>query len=389
MNQFNQSGSSLKSASAFTSTKPSSPTYNGYARFQKISTPTSIASEVVLPPHMRSPSYVAAHASKPDTDTKQIALNDLEEGVKLTLLADIERDQRMNQVKDLIEKTFERSVVKQSELDNKRKMDHRAFDDYVKTSKIEKAQLQEQYNELFECHTKLQAKHINLQNEHTDLQLDLNTGTYLNTSLQTLVDMKQMEIDDLKQTLALYKPSSPININALVEIMDQPDLDLKMNADDVNDQSSEDQDFTHEPNPLIPLDQGDAPIIRTYTKKPIKLVTDPTVLRALNYMAENVDDYVRNTFKGVDIKGVRYAFYYGKINTSGAIGILSTVVLSSDKKVYNIKSIANPVEMNWNQDKDKKGKRGYGHLYLGALTNNKGFEVYLQNVFQTELGIFI
>ena len=45
--------------------------------------------------------------------------------------------------------------------------------------------------------------------------------------------------------------------------------------------------------------------------------------------------------------------------------------------------------MNWVQDKEKKGKRGYGHIYLGSLTGHKGFEAYLKDPFMTELGIVI
>ena len=40
-------------------------------------------------PHMQDYSYVVDHAAKPDIDNKSICLNDLEEGVKFALLADI------------------------------------------------------------------------------------------------------------------------------------------------------------------------------------------------------------------------------------------------------------------------------------------------------------
>ena len=209
----------------------------------------------------------------------------------------------------------------------------------------------------------------------------------MNTSLQTLVDMKQMEIDDLKQTLKLYTPQSPPNIDAFFEIMNAPDLDRKMSADDSNQGTEyQDHDFELEVNPLVSSNEN---LIRTYTKKPIIIVKDRTVLKALNYLVENMDDYSRNPLRGIDIGGVRYAFYYGRISTGGVFGILKTVVLSSELKVYNVKDIKNPVQMNWNQDKHKKGKRGYGHIYLGKLAGEKGFEVYLQDAFKSELGIFM
>ena len=82
MNQF---GFFTKSASA-----PASPTLNGYAHLTKLVAPISVPSQVVLPPHIRSPSYVEYHQAKPAVPNKVISLNDLEEGVKLTILSDIE-----------------------------------------------------------------------------------------------------------------------------------------------------------------------------------------------------------------------------------------------------------------------------------------------------------
>ena len=90
----NQSGALIKSATAFNSTKKQSPTYQGYARFAKVAMP-QVSCAFVKPPHMQSPEYLAAHAAKPDTDSKVIALNDCKEGVKLCVLSDIERDERL------------------------------------------------------------------------------------------------------------------------------------------------------------------------------------------------------------------------------------------------------------------------------------------------------
>ena len=68
----------------------------------------------------------------------------------------------------------------------------------------------------------------------------------------------------------------------------------------------------------------------------------------------------------------------------------TNIVLSSEKKVFNVSNIENAVEMHWNQDLTQRGKkRGYGHIYLGGLTGGKGFEVNILNVFQTELGIIL
>ena len=67
----------------------------------------------------------------------------------------------------------------------------------------------------------------------------------------------------------------------------------------------------------------------------------------------------------------------------------TNIVLSSDKKVYNTSDVDRMSEMNWNQDVTNSGKRGFGYIYLGTLTGGKGFEAYLKDVFQTELGVFI
>ena len=94
----NQAGVFTKSASAFASKPQSvaqSPTYQGYACFAKAPTPVSIPSQVPIPDHMRSPSYAATHAAKSAINDKHIDINDLEEGVKLAILADTERDQRL------------------------------------------------------------------------------------------------------------------------------------------------------------------------------------------------------------------------------------------------------------------------------------------------------
>ena len=132
---------------------------------------------------MQDPQYLEKHESKPDIDDKTIDLNDLEEGVKLSILSDIERDQRLNYVKQKIEEDHRQN----GEIEKKRKADHLAFNSFVKCANEEKSELQGKYNELFTRHTALQSKYINLKNAHTDLQIAADTATYLNTSLQTSV----------------------------------------------------------------------------------------------------------------------------------------------------------------------------------------------------------
>ena len=197
MNQLRRSGSFTKSASAFVSTNSPSPTYQGYARFMKVSAPVSVPSQ--------------------------------------------ERDQRMLQFKESLDKQLASTIDFQEAVQNKRKQDHASFDDFVKSSRLEKADLQEQYDQLFSAHTTLQTKYLNLNNENKDFQVNIDTGVHLNTSLQTLLDIKNQEIadktheiahknqeiDDLNETLKLYIPQSP-NLNTLVTIMNAPEHETEM-----------------------------------------------------------------------------------------------------------------------------------------------------------------
>ena len=381
----NQAGSFTKSSTAFSSTTlgpvvqlsarhalpNQSSTFNGYDHFTNLSAPISDPSTVVLPPHMRSPSYAAAHASKPNIDGKVIDVTDLEEGVKLTILSDIERDQRLNAFKEAIEK-----------LENKRKQDHSMFDRFIKKSKQDHSELEEKYGMKCLELLKLQKEHNALNEKYVDAGLEINANKYRENDLHTLLAMKNQEIKDLKETVSLFQPSSPPNIDAMLAIMDPPPLDLKQNAgDDVEFADFTDPEVQHN---YIHMDQ------RNYTKKQNKNVTDPDTFHALRYMTDNVQTYSRNVFKGVDINGVRYAFYFGTVNKKNTFGMSTNIVLSSEKKVFNVSNIENAVEMSWNQDVTQRGKkRGYGHIYLGGLTGGRGFETSILNVFQTELGIIL
>ena len=114
------------------------------------------------------------------------------------------------------------------------------------------------------------------------------------------------------------------------------------------------------------------------------------VLFALHSMARNIYSYSRKPFQGVDFNGVRYAFYFGKINKGAMIGLVTNIVLSSERKVYNISNIDAIVEMSWNEDITSRGKkRGFGHIYLGTVTGSKGFETNICDMFKTELGLIL
>ena len=96
---------------------------------------------------MCDPMYAAVHASKSDNDDGLIPLNDLaiEEGIKLTVLADIERDEILQQFKEVLEHDNKNYNDCQTTLENKHKSDHAMFDRFVKNTRQEKFVLEEKY----------------------------------------------------------------------------------------------------------------------------------------------------------------------------------------------------------------------------------------------------
>ena len=98
-------------------------------------------------------------------------------------------------------------------------------------------------------YTKLQQKYGELieQNQETDIKI--NGAIFENSRLKTLLAMRDREIVDLNETLALFRPQSPPDFKALENIMDMPNLNI----------SSEDfEDFTFSENPF--LDQDEQPV---------------------------------------------------------------------------------------------------------------------------------
>ena len=55
---------------------------------------------------------------------------------------------------------------------------------------------------------------------------------------------------------------------------------------------------------------------------------------------------------GHDFNGVRYAQYYGRMDNAGAIGHLQTIILSSEKKVYQLNEKDKHVKLKWQNDKN-------------------------------------
>ena len=185
MNQFNHSGTFNKSPSALT--KPSSPTYQGYAHFTKFNIPELSKSSFVKPPHMSSSDYLNHHANKPDVENKLIAINDFEEGVKLSILSDIERDQRLQAFQEAFNRSNEQINANQAVFEAKRKADHEAFDRFVKRSGAEKSELDMKYEQLFRNYTNLQKAYDELKKQHTDAQIQIDGSILENGRLSTLL----------------------------------------------------------------------------------------------------------------------------------------------------------------------------------------------------------
>ena len=195
MNQVNHSGAFSKSPSV---SATSSPTYNGYAHFAKFNIPElSKSSTFIKPPHMQDPSYVSAHDAKPSIDHKVVALNDLEEPIKMTILSDIERDQRLQAFKHSLDKNYDNAVAKQEELQRKRKADQESFERFVKRSDEKLSDLQNRYNELYGRYTKLQQKYGELIEQNQDTDIKINGAIFENSRLKTLLAMRDREITDL------------------------------------------------------------------------------------------------------------------------------------------------------------------------------------------------
>ena len=99
-------------------------------------------------------------------------------------------------------------------------------------------------------------------------------------------------------------------------------------------------------------------------------------------MWSDIRNYQRNP------GSVTYAHYYGKLNKEGEIGLLKTIILSNDWKVYQLHGSGAHVELKWqNEPQSRKKGRPYGQIYL--VGEGKGYETNLKPVFISELGIYI
>ena len=66
--------------------------------------------------------------------------------------------------------------------------------------------------------------------------IEINGFKYKENDLHTLLAIKDQEINDLKETVSLFKPSSPPDLNAMMAIIDPPHLELNSTKPDANDE---------------------------------------------------------------------------------------------------------------------------------------------------------
>ena len=126
------------------------------------------------------------------------------------------------------------------------------------------------------------------------------------------------------------------------------------------------------------------PEARPYNSRRSK-VTDPWVLAALNEIYAERGTFDRIEGIGHDFNGVRYAQYYGRLDKTGTIGRLWTIVLSSEGKVYQLNKHEKHVELKWQNDRANK-KLAYGTINL--IGEGENYQCSILKVFKSELSMF-
>ena len=79
---------------------------------------------------------------------------------------------------------------------------------------MEKSEFDLKYEDIFNEYTNLQNDQDKLEQNNIDAKIQINGYLFENNRLQTLLDIKHQEIADLNETLKLYTPQSPIDLNA-------------------------------------------------------------------------------------------------------------------------------------------------------------------------------
>ena len=127
------------------------------------------------------------------------------------------------------------------------------------------------------------------------------------------------------------------------------------------------------------------PGARKYTSKR-KPVTNRATMVALKSIYKKQGKMTRCPGLGHDYKGVRYAQYYGRLNQEGDIGTLKTIILSSEKKVYQLNEKDKHVELLWQNDPAKL-QPSYGTINL--IGEGGGYQCSIVGPFKTELSVYL
>ena len=127
------------------------------------------------------------------------------------------------------------------------------------------------------------------------------------------------------------------------------------------------------------------PGARKYTSKR-KPVTNRAAMVALKSIYKKQGKMTRCPGLGHDFKGVRYAQYYGRLNQEGDIGTLKTIILSSEKKVYQLNEKDKHVELLWQNDPAKL-QPSYGTINL--IGEGGGYQCSIVGPFKTELSVYL
>ena len=99
--------------------------------------------------------------------------------MKLTILSDIERDQRLNDFKKTLDQSIEKNADIQRQMERKRDADHVEFNNFVKHARQNKLELKEKYGTLALKHLKLEKEYAELENKNTDANLAVENAAYI------------------------------------------------------------------------------------------------------------------------------------------------------------------------------------------------------------------
>ena len=91
---------------------------------------------------------------------------------------------------------------------------------------------------------------------------------------------------------------------------------------------------------------------------------------------------------GIAINSVVYAHFYGELNKEGEIGMLNTIALSSEMKVYQLHCSGQHIEVKW-QNNPTSRKNNTAYITIALIGEGRGYECSIKPVFVSELGIYI